>query len=77
MACTAFGPESPPTAAGRGRACHSESKKMEKPTKEQIIHRAYQLWDQAGKPEGRDEEFYYQAERELNEDSEPPIKLPG
>jgi hypothetical protein len=55
----------------------SESKKMEKPTKEQIIHRAYQLWEQAGKPEGRDEEFYYQAERELNEDSEPPIKLPG
>jgi hypothetical protein len=39
---------------------------MENPTKEQIIHRAYQLWEQAGKPEGRDEEFYHQAEKELD-----------
>jgi hypothetical protein len=38
---------------------------MEKPTKEQIIHRAYELWEQAGKPDGRDREFYHQAEREL------------
>jgi hypothetical protein len=38
---------------------------MENPTKEQIIHRAYELWEQAGKPEGRDEEFYHQAEKEL------------
>ena len=35
------------------------------PTKKQVTHRAYQLWEQAGKPEGRDEEFYHQAEREL------------
>jgi hypothetical protein len=45
--------------------------KMEKParapTKEQVIHRAYQLWEQAGKPEGRDQEFYHQAERELTD----------
>jgi DNA invertase Pin-like site-specific DNA recombinase len=39
--------------------------KMEEPTKEQIIHRAYELWEQAGKPDGRDEEFYHQAEQEL------------
>jgi hypothetical protein len=38
---------------------------MENPTKEQIIHRAYQLWEQAGKPEGRDQEFYHEAERQL------------
>lgn len=38
---------------------------MENPTKEQIIHRAYELWEQAGKPDGRDEEFYHQAEQEL------------
>jgi len=25
---------------------------MEKPTKEQIIHRAYELWEHNGKPEG-------------------------
>ncbi len=38
---------------------------MDEPTKEQIIHRAYELWEQNDKPEGRDEEFYHQAEREL------------
>ncbi len=40
---------------------------MGKPTKEQIIHRAYELWEKNDKPEGRDEEFYHQAERELGE----------
>ena len=29
---------------------------MKKPTKEQVIHRAYELWEQAGKPEGRGDE---------------------
>jgi hypothetical protein len=32
-----------------------------------IIHRAYELWEWAGKPDGRDEEFYHPAEKELNE----------
>jgi hypothetical protein len=40
---------------------------METPTKEQIIHRAYELWEQAGKPDGRDDEFYHQAEKELKQ----------
>jgi hypothetical protein len=39
---------------------------MTAPTKEQIIRRAYELWERAGKPDGRDEEFYHQAEKELN-----------
>jgi Protein of unknown function (DUF2934) len=39
---------------------------MTTPTREQIIHRAYELWE-AGKPDGRDEEFYHQAEKELKE----------
>jgi hypothetical protein len=30
-----------------------------------IALRAYQLWDAAGRPEGRSEEFYFQAEEEL------------
>jgi hypothetical protein len=38
---------------------------MTAPTREQIIHRAYELWEQAGKPDGRDQEFYHQAEKEL------------
>jgi hypothetical protein len=40
---------------------------MTAPTREQIIHRAYELWERAGKPDGRDEEFYHQAEKKLNE----------
>ena len=27
----------------------------------------YQLWDRAGQPSGREEEFWYDAERELEE----------
>jgi hypothetical protein len=30
-----------------------------------IALRAYQLWEAAGRPEGRDEEFYFEAEEEL------------
>ena len=45
---------------------------MAKPTKEQIIHRAYEIWEQNNKPEGRDEEFYHQAESQLEE--EEPLK---
>ena len=28
-----------------------------------IVRRAYELWEQAGKPEGRDQEFYHLAEQ--------------
>ena len=50
---------------------------MEQPTKEQIIHRAYELWEQAGKPEGRDDEFYHLAEQELrNADDSSPLRTP-
>jgi hypothetical protein len=34
---------------------------------EEIQTRAYQLWEEAGRPEGRDQEFWHQAERELTE----------
>ena len=44
---------------------------MEDPTKDQIIHRAYELWEQAGKPEGKDKEFYHQAEEELRKGVDP------
>jgi Protein of unknown function (DUF2934) len=30
-----------------------------------IALRAYQLWDAAGRPDGRSEEFYFQAEEEF------------
>jgi hypothetical protein len=39
-----------------------------KPLQMDIVRRAYLLWEQAGRPEGRDQEFYLQAERELQEE---------
>jgi hypothetical protein len=48
---------------------------MAEPTEEQIVERAYQLWEQAGKPDGRADEFYKQAEQELLSEaiSSPPL----
>jgi hypothetical protein len=34
----------------------------------EIIRRAYKIWEDSGKPEGKDEEFYLRAERELEEE---------
>jgi hypothetical protein len=42
---------------------------MAKPAQIEIVRRAYQLWQQAGEPEGRDDEFYHQAELELRDQS--------
>ena len=38
---------------------------MPDPTPEQIRQRAYELWEAAGCPEGREQEFWHEAEREL------------
>jgi Protein of unknown function (DUF2934) len=40
---------------------------MTTPTQEEITHRAYELWEEAGKPDNRDKEFYHQAEKELSQ----------
>lgn len=37
------------------------------PRQEEIAARAYEIWDQAGRPEGMDIEHWTQAERELSE----------
>jgi hypothetical protein len=58
---------------------------MEKPTAEQVRILAHELWEQAGKPQGQENEFWHQAERELRETEElreiahepPPTTLPG
>jgi hypothetical protein len=47
---------------------------MEKPSRIRVVRRAYELWEQAGKPDGRDQEFYHQAERELEQ--EPAKEIP-
>jgi Protein of unknown function (DUF2934) len=47
-----------------------KDRRMAKPAQIDIVRRAYQLWQQAGEPAGRDQEFYLQAERELQEAEE-------
>jgi hypothetical protein len=47
---------------------------MEKPTEEQIRQRAHELWEQNHRPDGRDEEFWHQAEKELNDGTTPTEK---
>lgn len=41
-------------------------------TEEQIRNYAHQLWQKAGRPEGRDMDFWHAAEVELNAESESP-----
>jgi heat shock protein HspQ len=50
---------------------------MPTPSRIEIVRRAYQLWQEAGEPQGKDEEFYYLAEQELrNEDKSSPLRTP-
>jgi hypothetical protein len=50
---------------------------MEDPRKINVVRRAYELWEQAGKPEGRDQEFYHLAEQELRDaDKSSPLRTP-
>ncbi|HVX77377.1 MAG TPA: DUF2934 domain-containing protein [Bradyrhizobium sp.] len=41
---------------------------MGKPTEDQIRQRAQEIWERNHRPDGRDEEFWYQAERELQQE---------
>jgi Protein of unknown function (DUF2934) len=43
---------------------------MAKPTEDQIRQRAHEIWERNHRPDGRDDEFWYQAERELQEADE-------
>ena len=45
---------------------------LTKPNEALIRKRAHELWEQAGKPEGRDKEFWLLAEKELEADDEAP-----
>jgi hypothetical protein len=50
---------------------------MRKPTEQDIAARAYRLWEEAGMPEGKDEEFWRAAEQQLlNEDRSNPTRKP-
>jgi hypothetical protein len=50
---------------------------MTQPTEQEIKKRAYEIWERSGKPEGREDEFWQQAEQELrNEDKSSPLRTP-
>jgi hypothetical protein len=53
--------------AQRLRCGSFEEHNMEDPMGMEIVRRAYELWEQAGMPEGKEQEFYHQAERELRD----------
>ena len=40
---------------------------MESPAEDEIRKRAHELWKRSGRPGGRDDEFWYGAERELRQ----------
>jgi len=46
--------------------------KCRNPLKSIFGRRAYELWEQEGGPDGRDQEFYHQAEQELQQAKEQP-----
>jgi hypothetical protein len=45
-----------------------------KPTEEQIRQRAQEIWEENHRPDGRDEEFWLQAEKELSQGTTPDEK---
>jgi hypothetical protein len=50
---------------------------MSQPTEEEIKQRAYEIWERHGKPAGKEDEFWQQAEQELrNEDKSSPLRTP-
>ena len=50
---------------------------MTQPTETEIKNRAYEIWERNGKPEGKEDEFWQQAEQELrNEDKASPLRTP-
>ena len=49
----------------RRTALHGKG--MATPKEMDVVRRAYELWQQAGEPSGKDDEFYHQAKKELQE----------
>ena len=42
---------------------------MEKATDDQISQRAHEIWERHHRPDGRDDEFWHQAEKELRDEA--------
>ncbi len=76
-------------ASEENRACCNQGRAMgqidELGLEDRIRKRAHALWEQAGQPQGREDEFWHQAEHEIREIEQlhdeatapPPTMLPG
>ena len=65
------------TPTRRVGLCSNWRDVMPEPSKKEIEARAYQLWAKAGRPEGREDEFWHLAQQELrNEDKSSPSRTP-
>ncbi len=49
---------------------------MEDPDRAKIMKRAFELWEPAGMPEGRADEFYHKAEQELRNEGKSTPSMP-
>jgi hypothetical protein len=50
---------------------------MPEPNEQEIAERAFEIWERNGKPTGRENEFWHQAELELrNADRSHPLQMP-
>ena len=49
---------------------------MPEPTEQEVLERAYQIWERNNKPEGREDEFWQAALQERNEDKSNPLRTP-
>jgi hypothetical protein len=54
-----------------------KQKHMAEPNEDEIRTYAHQLWEKAGRPEGRDKEFWELAQQELrNQNKSSPVRTP-
>ena len=61
----------------RGSSSASTFDVRGRPSEREIKARAYQLWERAGRPENREDEFWHAAQQELrNEDKSSPVRTP-
>ena len=50
---------------------------MQKPGEAEIARTAYLIWEQEGRPHGRDQAHWFQAERRLTERKQPSLSRPA
>lgn len=67
-----------PYAPTQGGPCNLKDPPVGVPSKNEIECLAYKLWEKAGQPKGRDQEFYLEAERQLEQQvTGRELKIPG